>query len=148
MEGRAPRPSRSLTGRRTNGLRPPRTRRPGLHKPARKAEARAISTIALPIVKRGRRCGRGNIEHVQHLARRHELEIVDQGSVGLQSLRSHARAAGNKILSVISGSRRWSARTKAGFESERCHSSRPLRQCWRAIRQKPGKQSATPNRAR
>ena len=30
---------------------------------------------------------------------------------------------------------------ETGFDRERCHSSRPLRQCWLAIRQKPGKAS-------
>ena len=40
---------------------------------------------------------RGNIENMQYLAGRHKLKIVDQGAIGLESLRPNSRPARNQI---------------------------------------------------
>lgn len=52
--------------------------------------ARSSINNRLTDAQRGRGRRRGNVEDMQHLTGRHELEIVDQSSVGLQGLRAHA----------------------------------------------------------
>ena len=48
---------------------------------------------------------------------------------------------GTRSCSPTSGTSRCNARTNAGLEKDRCTSSRPLRQCFAAMRQNPGNAS-------
>src|SRR5579864_1684761 len=56
-----------------------------------------LHDLAADFERSGRR-RRGYVEHVQHPVRGHDLKVVHQGSVPLQRLRAHARAARDEII--------------------------------------------------
>ena len=66
------------------------------------------------------------------------MEVVDQRSVASERLRADTGAAGAKIGIPYFWKQMLKGRKERLLLNERWNSSRPLRQCFAAMRQKPG----------
>ena len=103
--------------------------------------AAAVSTIALPMVSEAVAAGDGTFRTCSILFEGTNWKSSTRVPLGLRACARTPEPPGIISRSLTSGSILCRARTKAGFDSDRCHSPRALRQCCPASRQNPGNAS-------